>query len=66
MNFFGPRSEYIISGSDCGYVYVWDKDSEAIVQWVKGDENIVSDDSGLRCYFNGLFHSVFGMNTYIM
>lgn len=46
VNFFGPRSEYIVSGSDCGYVYIWDKESEAIVQWVKGDDSIVSSDFG--------------------
>ncbi|XP_013187255.1 DDB1- and CUL4-associated factor 8 [Amyelois transitella] len=37
--FFGPKSEYIVSGSDCSYIYIWEKNSEAIVQWLKGDEN---------------------------
>ncbi|KAI8422807.1 hypothetical protein MSG28_006552 [Choristoneura fumiferana] len=35
--FFGPRSQYVVSGSDCGHIYIWDKDSEAIVQWMEGD-----------------------------
>lgn len=39
LSFFGPRSEYIVSGSDCGNIYFWDKSTESIVQWMAGDEN---------------------------
>nr|CAD7573422.1 unnamed protein product [Timema californicum] len=39
VNFFGSRSEYIVSGSDCGYIYFWEKETESIVQWMAGDEN---------------------------
>ncbi|XP_015601563.1 DDB1- and CUL4-associated factor 8 isoform X2 [Cephus cinctus] len=38
VNFFGPKSEFIISGSDCGNIYIWDKNTEAIVKWMLGDE----------------------------
>lgn len=38
VNFFGPRSEFIVSGSDCGNIFFWDKSTEAIVQWMRGDE----------------------------
>ncbi|XP_033225639.1 DDB1- and CUL4-associated factor 8-like [Belonocnema kinseyi] len=38
VNFFGPKSEYVVSGSDCGNIFIWDKDTEAIVQWMPGDE----------------------------
>ncbi|XP_019700162.1 DDB1- and CUL4-associated factor 8 isoform X2 [Harpegnathos saltator] len=38
VNFFGPKSEYVISGSDCGNIFIWDKNTEAVVQWMKGDE----------------------------
>lgn len=38
VNFFGPRSEFIMSGSDCGNCYFWDKETEAIVQWMHADE----------------------------
>jgi len=31
VNFYGPGSDYVISGSDCGYIFIWDKKSEAIV-----------------------------------
>ncbi|XP_037072763.1 DDB1- and CUL4-associated factor 8-like [Pollicipes pollicipes] len=39
VNFFGPTSQYVLSGSDCGNIFVWDRDTEAIVQCVPGDEN---------------------------
>ncbi|KAK9508138.1 hypothetical protein O3M35_007866 [Rhynocoris fuscipes] len=39
VNFFGPRSEFVISGSDCGHIYLWDKNTESIVQWMRGDED---------------------------
>lgn len=37
VNFFGPHSEYIISGSDCGNIFFWDKNTEAVINFVKGD-----------------------------
>lgn len=38
VNFFGPKSEFIVSGSDCGRIFFWEKNTEAIVQWMRGDE----------------------------
>jgi WD40 repeat protein len=38
VNFFGPKSEYVVSGSDCGNIFIWDKNTEAIVQWMEGDQ----------------------------
>jgi WD40 repeat protein len=37
VNFFGPKSEYIISGSDCSNVFLWEKESERIVQYFEAD-----------------------------
>ncbi|CAK1600604.1 unnamed protein product [Parnassius mnemosyne] len=37
--FFGPRSEYVVSGSDCAHVYVWHTDTAALVQWLHADVN---------------------------
>lgn len=39
VNFYGPKSEFIVSGSDCSNIFFWHKESEAIVQWMRGDEN---------------------------
>ena len=41
VNFFGPDSEYIVSGSDCGNIFFWHRHTEAIVQFMPGDENKV-------------------------
>jgi WD repeat-containing protein 42A len=38
VNYFGLQSQYIISGSDCGNVFLWDKSTSEIVQFFKGDE----------------------------
>lgn len=38
VNFYGPGSEFVISGSDCGNIFIWDKESEAIVKLMHGDE----------------------------
>ncbi|XP_070974679.1 DDB1- and CUL4-associated factor 8-like isoform X3 [Oncorhynchus clarkii lewisi] len=37
VNFYGPSSEFVISGSDCGHIYLWDKVSARIVQFMEGD-----------------------------
>lgn len=28
-----------MSGSDCGNIFFWERETEAIVQWMAGDEN---------------------------
>ena len=38
VNFFGPRSEYIVSGSDCSHIFLWEKETEKVVQFLLGDE----------------------------
>ena len=38
VNFYGPRSEFIVSGSDCGNVFLWEKNSEKIVNYFQADK----------------------------
>ncbi|XP_065180163.1 DDB1- and CUL4-associated factor 8-like [Sycon ciliatum] len=38
VNFFGPNSEYVVSGSDCRHVFIWEKSTEKVVQLLKADE----------------------------
>ncbi|XP_073495495.1 DDB1- and CUL4-associated factor 8 [Phyllobates terribilis] len=38
VNFYGPRSEFVVSGSDCGHIFLWDKSSCQIVQFMDGDK----------------------------
>lgn len=39
VNFYGRNSEYVISGSDCGNVFIWDKNSEQCIWFDKGDDD---------------------------
>jgi len=39
VNTFGAHSEYIVSGSDCGNVFFWSKETESILNISKGDDN---------------------------
>jgi WD repeat-containing protein 42A len=38
VNFYGPMSEFIVSGSDCSNVFIWEKESEKIVQYFHADD----------------------------
>ncbi|XP_014662843.1 PREDICTED: DDB1- and CUL4-associated factor 8-like [Priapulus caudatus] len=38
VNYYGPCSEFIVSGSDCGHVFLWDHDTERIVSFLRADE----------------------------
>merc|ERR1712228_448771 len=41
-NFFGPRSEFVISGSDCGHAFIWRKSDGKIINVIKGDARITN------------------------
>ena len=34
-----------MSGSDCGHIFIWSKESGEIVQMLKGDESVVSSQN---------------------
>ncbi|ELW48301.1 DDB1- and CUL4-associated factor 8 [Tupaia chinensis] len=38
VNFYGPRSEFVVSGSDCGHIFLWEKSSCQIIQCLDGDK----------------------------
>jgi len=38
VNFYGLKSEFIISGSDCGHVFVWDKHSQKVINYFYADD----------------------------
>ncbi|CAH9107387.1 unnamed protein product [Cuscuta epithymum] len=42
VNFFGPNDEYVISGSDCGHIFMWKKKGGELVRLMKGDKDIVN------------------------
>ncbi|CAG7835719.1 unnamed protein product [Allacma fusca] len=39
VNFFGDKSQFIVSGSDCGHIFLWEKETESIINFLRGDEN---------------------------
>ncbi|OZJ04653.1 hypothetical protein BZG36_02892 [Bifiguratus adelaidae] len=41
-NFLGPRSEYIVSGSDDGNVFIWEKKTRKVVNAFVADSRIVN------------------------
>ncbi|KAI5801240.1 wd and tetratricopeptide repeat protein [Geopyxis carbonaria] len=46
INFYGLNDEYVVSGSDCGHVFIWDKKTTKIVQLLQGDEDTVNVITG--------------------
>ncbi|CAO2623812.1 DDB1- and CUL4-associated factor 8 [Lemmus lemmus] len=41
--FYGPKSEFVMSGSDCGHIFIWEKSSCQIVQFLEAEkEGIVN------------------------
>ncbi|KAH8553563.1 WD40-repeat-containing domain protein [Umbelopsis sp. PMI_123] len=42
VNFFGPNDEYVVSGSDEGNAFFWDKKTTRIVQILKADDETVN------------------------
>ena len=42
VSFLGPNSDYVASGSDCGNIFIWDKDSTKLLTCLQGDAQIVN------------------------
>lgn len=42
VNYFGPNSEYIVSGSDCGRIFIWRKKGGKLVALLIGDDHVVN------------------------
>ena len=42
VNFMGPASEFVVSGSDCGHIFVWDKKTAEMMVMHKGDDEVVN------------------------
>lgn len=41
-SFFGPKDEYVVSGSDCGHVYIWRKKGGELICMMHGDKHVVN------------------------
>ncbi|MBA0703285.1 hypothetical protein Goari_022959 [Gossypium aridum] len=42
VSFFGPKDEYVMSGSDCGHIFIWRKKDAKLVRVMVGDRRIVN------------------------
>lgn len=42
VSFMGVADEYVVSGSDCGHVYIWSKQDGRLQKLVKGDRSVVN------------------------
>ncbi|KAF8395010.1 hypothetical protein HHK36_018949 [Tetracentron sinense] len=42
VSFFGPGDEYVLSGSDCGHIFIWKKKGGKLVRLIIGDRHIVN------------------------
>jgi len=42
VNFYGRNDEYVVSGSDCGNVFIWDKKTGGLVNILRGDGDVVN------------------------
>ncbi|KAL4967952.1 WD repeat-containing protein [Aspergillus stella-maris] len=41
-NFFGLNDEYVVSGSDSGHLFIWERDTCKLVNILKGDDEVVN------------------------
>lgn len=42
VNFFGPKCEYVVSGSDCGRIFIWKKRGGILVRLMEADKHVVN------------------------
>lgn len=42
VNYFGPNTEYVVSGSDCGRIFIWKKKGGKLLTLLKGDSQVVN------------------------
>ncbi|RAL02352.1 WD repeat-containing protein [Aspergillus ibericus CBS 121593] len=42
VNFFGLDDEYVVSGSDSGHIFIWDRKSCKLVNILEGDSEVVN------------------------
>ena len=46
-NFFGLQDEYVVSGSDSGHLFIWDKKTSELLNILEGDADVVNVVQGI-------------------
>jgi nuclear receptor interaction protein len=56
VNYFGLQDEYVVSGSDSGHVFVWDRKTAELINILEGDGEVVNVVQGrlLQRFFSFL------------
>ena len=42
VNFIGPYSDYVVSGSDCGHVFIWSTDDSKLIRTIQADTDAIN------------------------
>lgn len=42
VNFCGPKCEYVVSGSDCGRIFIWRKKDGKLIRVMEADKRVVN------------------------
>ncbi|KAG6485025.1 DDB1- and CUL4-associated factor 8-like [Zingiber officinale] len=42
VNFYGPNCDYVVSGSDCGRIFIWRKKDGVLLRAMEGDKHVVN------------------------
>lgn len=42
VGFFGPKCEYVVSGSDCGRIFIWRKKDGELIRAMEADKHVVN------------------------
>jgi nuclear receptor interaction protein len=42
VNFYGPEDDYVVSGSDCGNLFIWERKSGRLLNILQGDCEVVN------------------------
>jgi nuclear receptor interaction protein len=53
VNYFGLQDDYVVSGSDSGHVFIWDRKTSELVNILEGDGEVVNVVQG-TCLFSNL------------
>jgi nuclear receptor interaction protein len=50
VNYFGLNDEYVVSGSDSGHIFIWERKTSNLVNILEGDSEVVNVVQGKFCF----------------
>lgn len=63
VNFYGLNDEYVVSGSDSGHLFIWDKKTSQLLNILEGDGEVVNVVQGLSLLPLSILYSLFANRT---